>query len=59
MLLVVRWKWEDPDLWFYEEYHMNAIGQSMLWDQEIFNDIDDAVDHLRDEKSEENKVIYW
>ena len=38
---------------------MNAVGQSMLWDQDEFENIDDAVDHLCKEKSEENKVIYW
>ena len=38
---------------------MNAIGQSMLWDQEEFENIDDAVDYLLNEKSEESKVIYW
>ena len=59
VLLVVRWKWSEPDLWYYEEYHMNGIGQSMLWDQDEFENIDDAVDHLCNEKSEESRVIYW
>ena len=59
VLLVVRWRWEDPDLWYYEEYHMNAVGQSMMWDQEIFEEIDAAVDHLRNEKSELSRIIYW
>ena len=59
VLLVVRWKEEDPALWFFEEHHLNAVGQSMLWDMEEFNTIDDAVTYLSKEKSDNVKIIYW
>lgn len=38
---------------------MNAIGQSMLWNQEMFDDLDEAVDYMCNEKSEDVRVIYW
>ena len=59
VLLIVRWKDDEPDLWYFEEYHMNAIGHSMLWDMEEFEKIDDAVSYLTKEKSEKSKIIYW
>ena len=59
VLLIVRWKVEAPDVWFYEEHHMNGLGQSMLWDQEEFEDIEEAVNYLKKEKSDHSRIIYW